>query len=218
MKQKKLIAFDFDGTIADTTALERLAIVRTINLFGNMEINYDNIEDHYGPTEPGIVKSLVRDDKKEEAVEKFFEIYEKTQYETLKACVPGMKELLEDLAKEKDIHVLEVTGRSMRSLEISLAYLGIKDCFEKCYAGSDDGINKNLSLDQACKDYGVNKEDVLYIGDTIADCHTMHDNGYDLISVSYCHDDAYRISLEKLNPNEVVDNTKQLREKLYRLF
>ena len=218
MKRKSIIAFDFDGTIADTALLEKRSMVETIRYFGNLEINEDNIETHYGPTEIGIISSLVPSDKREEACRKFIEIYQKMQPETLPSCVPGMKDLLLELSLCKDIHLIEVTGRSRESLVLSLAYLGIRDCFEKCYTGSDKGINKHLSLDQVCQDYQVSKEDVLYIGDTIEDCQTMHGHGYDLISVSYCHDEGYQRELRRLNPGLVAEDVDRLRKLLNQLI
>lgn len=218
MKQKSIIAFDFDGTIADTALLEKRSMIETIRYFGNLEIDENNIETHYGPTEIGIISSLVPSGKREEVCRKFLEIYQKIQPETLPSCVPGMKELLLELSSCRDIHLIEVTGRSKESLALSLAYLDIQDCFEKCYTGSDRGINKHLSLNQACQDYRVDKEEILYIGDTIEDCQTMHGHGYDLISVSYCHDEGYHKELEKLNPGLVAEDVEHLQALLNQLI
>lgn len=218
MEKKQLIAFDFDGTLADTTALESISMTDTIHLFGHPEITYDNIIDHYGPTETGIIKSIVGEKDYPEAYQAYLKIYDQVQRKTLHGLVPQMKELLEDLKKISTIHVVEVTGRSQEALNMSLNYLGITSLFEKTYSGSMTGINKDVSMEKALADFHLSKKDAIYIGDTLEDIETMKKAGIDILSVSYCHDSAYRDKLRKSNPGRVYDDVKSLKEEIYSLI
>ncbi len=214
MDKKSVIVFDFDGTLADTTLLIQDSILNTLREYGHFEVNESNLEDHFGPSEAGIIKKIVGDKVFPEAWTYFLEEYIRIQKDTIKKF-PGMDDLLEKLSKRKDLLLLLVTGRSRETAEISLSYLGYESYFGKVYTGSEEGINKNISIENALNDFGIKKENIVYIGDTLADIHTMKKACVDLLSVSYCYQDKSRISqLEKENGGNVMHSVLELQERL----
>lgn len=214
MNKKNVIVFDFDGTLADTDCLIKDTIVSTVNEYGHFEVTKDNLESYFGPTESGIIRKVVGERLFPEAWTFFLEDYIRLQGDTIKK-VPGMDELLEHLFAKKNLLLLLVTGRSRETTDISLSYLGYEKYFGKVYTGSEEGINKDVSLNQSLIDFGIQKENILYIGDTIADIHTMKKAGIDLISAAYCCKDAnVQKQLEKENPGNVVFSTKELTKRL----
>ncbi len=219
MIQKSVIAFDFDGTLADTTRLVHETIINSCNEYGHMEINEDNLESHFGPTESGIIRSIVGEKLFPEAWTFFLEEYIRIQPDTIKK-IPGMDELLEELSKRNDILLVLVTGRSKVTTDISLACLGYERYFAKVYSGSEEGINKDKNIENLIHDYGVEKKDIIYVGDTIADIHTMHEKaGIDLLSVTYCQpDEAVKLEMERLNPGNLCPDVTNLRKRLFELL
>lgn len=213
MSKKKIICFDFDGTMANSQPLEKASMVKTINDFGCDTVTEENIEDYYGPSEPGIIRNFVSEDEFPAALSYFYRIYSELE-PTLLSKVDGIDTLLEELSKKENLTLVLVTGRSKETSEISLATLGYDTYFKGIYAGSMDGINKGESMDKVLDELGCEKEEMIYIGDTVEDINTMHEYGYDLISVAYCHDDEYRKRLEELNPGNVVGSIDELKAKI----
>lgn len=214
MNKKSVIIFDFDGTLADTTLLVQNSILGTLREYGHFEVDENNLEDHFGPSEPGIIKKIVGDKVFPEAWAYFLEEYIRIQKETIKR-IPGMDDLLENLSKRKDLLLLLITGRCRETAEISLSYLGYESYFGKVYTGSEEGINKDVSIETALNDFGIQKENIVYIGDTLADIHTMRKAQVDLLSVSYCYQDEMKISqLEKENAGNVMHSVMDLQKRL----
>ena len=214
MNKKSVIVFDFDGTIVDSNNLEHQALLNTIHEYGYEEIDDSNLEDHFGPTESGILKNILGEDIFPEAWAFFIEDYLRLQEELL-VKIPGMDDLLLSLSKKKDLLLLLVTGRSKETADISLDYLGYDKYFAKTYTGSDEGINKDENIEKILDDYGVEKEHIVYVGDTLADIKTMKSIGIEIISVSYSqYDKNHKDMLEEENPHHVVHSVKELEEKL----
>ena len=202
--KKRVIAFDFDGTIADSMNLEHRSMLYAIHLTGHNEITDDNLEDHFGPTESGIIRKICGEEAFAKVFPPFLKKYEELQYEEMKP-IPGIKELLEKLSKRSCFTLVLVTGRSRETMEISLDYLGIRSFFQKTYWGSEEGINKDQNLEKVTKDFSVSKDEILYIGDTLADIQTMKKVGIDLISVGYCHNKKDQQILKENNPDYLIE-------------
>ncbi len=214
MNKKSVVIFDFDGTIVDSNQLEHQALLNTIHEYGFEEINDSNLENHFGPTESGILKNILGEDLFPEAWAFFIEDYLRLQEELLRK-IPGMDDMLFNLSKKQDLLMLLVTGRSKETADISLAYLGYDKYFGKIYTGSDEGINKDQSIIQLLEDYGLEKENIVYVGDTLADIKTMHSIDIDIISVSYSlYDKNNKEQFEKQNPGNVVNSVTELENKI----
>ena len=63
MEKRRNLIFDFDGTLVDSFLLENKSMVYAINRAGNLSVDEKNIISFYGPTEKGIIKKLVTEDK-----------------------------------------------------------------------------------------------------------------------------------------------------------
>lgn len=217
MQKKNVVVFDFDGTIANSTRLEHTALLNTIHEYGFDEINEDNLESYFGPTESGILKNILGEDRFAEAWTFFIEDYLRLQ-DSLLERIPGIDELLSLLSKRNDVLLALITGRSKETLDISLEFLGYDAYFSKLYTGSDEGINKDESIDCLLQDYGVQKHNIIYVGDTVADIKTMKDHQIDILSVSYSQFELdKKEELERLNPGNVVKTVEELKERLLAL-
>lgn len=212
MEKRRNLIFDFDGTLVDSFLLENKSMVYAINRAGNLSIDEKNIISFYGPTEKGIIKKLVTEDKFNQAWEDFLYFYSKEAINYKPS--DDMIKLLNDL-KDDGFPLYLITGRGKETLDISLKISGIADLFIDEYTGSDFGINKDVSVLKLIKDHDVSKEDLIYIGDTVEDIKTMSKIDVDIISVGYYHDKKYQQKLRELNEGKVARNILELRKIIY---
>lgn len=212
MEKRRNLIFDFDGTLVDSFLLENKSMVYAINRSGNLSIDEKNIISFYGPTEKGIIKKLVTEDKFNQAWEDFLSFYSKEAINYKPS--DDMIKLLNDL-KDDGFPLYLITGRGKETLDISLKSGGIADLFIDEYTGSDFGINKDVSVLKLIKDHDVSKEDLIYIGDTVEDIKTMSKIDIDIISVGYYHDKKYQQKLRELNEGKVARNILELRKIIY---
>lgn len=217
MNKKKVIVFDFDGTIADSLKLEHQALLNTIHDYGYKEITDDNIEEHFGPSESGILKEILGDDTFVEAWPIFIEEYIRLQNSLLRTF-PGIDELLHSLSKE-DISLVLLTGRSKETTDISLSFLNLVDVFSFVYTGSDKGINKDKNILTLMKELSVQGKDILYIGDSLADIHTMKKINVDILSVVYAKkkDDVVN-KIKEENKGNIIFTIDELKARIYSLI
>lgn len=216
MDKKRCVCFDFDGTLVSSDGLISESIVRTLNYFGINDMKKEDVVKHYGPSEPGILAELLSQDDYPAALPYFFQTYSELQPELLKKN-DKITELLEKVTKIDNLVVILVTGRSQETLDISLNYLGYEKYFAKTYSGSMDGINKDESMRQALHDFDLEKEDVVYIGDSLADIRVMKENGYDILTAGYFHDKEYQEKLKDANPNTFL-SIEELSDALFKII
>lgn len=200
MQRKKCICFDFDDTLVKSLGLTKESLIRTLNYFGHNEITMENLHDYFGPTEPGIITNILGEDEALAALPYFYQTYSELQSELL-VKNDEITEMLESLSKRPDLLILLITGRSQETLDISSHFLDYEKYFKKTYVGSMDGINKDESMKEAMHDFDLEKEDMLYIGDTLEDISVMKENDYDIFSAGYFHDEEYQKKLTSENEN-----------------
>lgn len=204
MNKKKAIVFDFDGTLIDSLKLEADSMLFAINSFPNAHLTVEELIKHYGPTEKGIIKSLVDDSFFNKAYEAFLKYYQK-EAPLYKVPIPIIKALI-NLKNNPNISLFLITGRGKDTLDISLDVNKLNNFFIREYTGSETGVNKDVSMNKLIDDFNLKKEDILYIGDTISDINVMNKINVDILSVSYFSSKEYHELLEIKNNGKVVSD------------
>jgi pyrophosphatase PpaX len=181
----KAIIFDFDGTIADTLPVCFYAFQLVFKKYDDREVCTDEIKDMFGPSETGIIKKNLLHKDYKEAIELYYDEYNKKHSE----LVPINEEidgLLHHLKKE-DFKLGIVTGKARRSLDISLRLLKMEGLFDVIITGDDvefpkphpEGVNKALSqLD-------VKNSNAIFLGDSDADIKAGQDANVYTIGVQW---------------------------------
>ena len=191
MNKKKAVVFDFDGTLSNSFPLVARKITEAIAMFRKEELTEEENNSIYGPTEEGIILKLIKD--KGEAKEcflRYLDLYNEYHEELLPDFIPGIRELLEELNK-RNIPVFLLTGRSKESTMITLTKFNAFKYFKAIYTGGLYGEVKEELLNELASIHHFNKEDLVYIGDSLHDVPQCRRANVDIISVSYANTDSY---------------------------
>lgn len=217
MNKKKAVVFDFDGTLSNSFPLVAGKITEAIAMFRKEELTEEENNSIYGPTEEGIILKLIKD--KGEAKEcflRYLDLYNEYHEELLPDFIPGIRELLEELNK-RNIPVYLLTGRSKESTMITLTKFNAFKYFKAIYTGGLYGEVKDELLNELASIHHYNKEDLVYIGDSLHDVPQCRRANVDIISVSYANTDSYQ-KLEEINKGNVAKTVEELKAKLIQIL
>lgn len=206
---KKVIIFDFDGTILNTEPFIGRLIYETYLKFTGKKLTLEDILRNYGPSEDGMLINLNDGSyDSNEAFEYYLKMYKKMHEEFFTHIDKDLKNIFEYL-KSNDIDTYIITGRSKESLDISLDILDIRKYFKGYYTGSKKGVNKPTSIRNLMNDHNYNNKDLLYIGDTVNDINSMKEVDVKIISIALYNLKNFD-KLNELNPGNVVKDYKEL--------
>ncbi|KRK88300.1 HAD family hydrolase [Lentilactobacillus sunkii] len=207
---EKIIAFDMDGTVAETFPVIFDSFRRTVHDYTGKWISNQVILATFGANEIGMLKELVPD-YSDEVLKTFHENYRRAHLQ-LRHPFEGIEKLIKELHERKVITPM-ITGKGEQSLQVSLDSLGLSDSFSPVLSGSPDGSIKAKQFGDVIKQYGATKEDMAYIGDAPSDVTACNEAGIKCYSAAWSIN-AKTKELEKLNPDDTYTSVDQLREKL----
>lgn len=181
----KAIIFDFDGTVANTLPVNYHSFQTVFKKYDDKDFTDEEIKEMFGPVEPVIIQDHLEHSDKESAIETFYQTYE-DKHSDLVDANSEMDDLLRSL-KDKGLKLGIMTGKSRRSLDISLEKLGMSDLFDVIMTGDDvsepkphpEGVLK--AIDQL----GVSKEDVMFLGDSDSDIEAGQRAGVRTVGVHW---------------------------------
>ena len=208
----KIVAFDMDGTIADTIPMCITAFRNSISPYTGHELSREEILHTFGLNETGMVKAVVSQNW-ESAIEDFYCQYELLHNEVT-STFPGILELIAFL-KKKNITVALITGKGEKSCTITLEKLGLQKIFDETLYGSEISPNKKKNMEYLLKKYSISKEEFCYIGDTVQDIKDCQDIGVVCFSAAW-QESVNADILEKENPDYVFYCVNDLYEYFHR--
>ncbi|MFS0837186.1 HAD family hydrolase [Paenibacillus sp. 1P03SA] len=205
------VLFDFDGTLADTLPLSFDAFRAVFETYENETLSDEQITAKFGPTEDDIIRRNVSDTSKAEAaIADYYAFYENHFHE--RVSMPGdIVHMLEDLSGQ-GVRMVIITGKSRRSLDVSLNKLGIERYF--CFTVSGDEVERPKpdpeGIFAALKKLGISKEDAIFVGDSSADIKAGKSAGLTTIGAHWFETvQTARFSPE---PDDVLRNVQELAE------
>lgn len=207
----KGIIFDIDSTLTYTNQL----IFDSFNFITKKYLGkaYSNQEviALFGPTEDVIFKQLFPS-QFEQVKNDYYNYYH--QNHNIALLYDGIKDLLIDLKNAKCILGI-YTGKGRTSSLITLNFLGVRELFDLIVTG-DDVKNHKPSPEGILKfinEFGLNKNEVVMIGDATSDIIAAQDAGVEIASVIW---DSYSIEkVKELNPNNCFSTVEELRKFLF---
>ncbi|HIR52819.1 MAG TPA: HAD family hydrolase [Candidatus Onthovicinus excrementipullorum] len=203
----KIVIFDLDGTIGDTLPLCVTAFKKAIEPLGGVTLTPREIISHFGPSEEGVIRELFPD-RYEEALELFINSYREL-HDMAPKPFDGITDLLAFL-KSKGIKNTIVTGKGMRTLQITLEKYGIASYFDILEAGSPEGPCKAAKIRKILDELGITAQEALYVGDAPTDITESREVGVEVASAAWASTAEPEL-LEQMNPGHVFDSVAGLR-------
>lgn len=219
---KKLLLFDFDGTLIDSAPDLALAVNHTMKSLNRSEFDEELIRSWVGNGALTLVKrglsgkSEVDSELDEILVKKALEIF--LEFYTKNLCVqtrlyPNVAKTLNSL-KAKDYRLAIITNKPYDFIEPILQGLNIDNIFELFIGGDSLKLKKPNPepLLYVCQSLGVSNIDTLMIGDSKNDILAAKAAAIESIGVSYGYNYGEDISV--YNPDIVVDDFGEILKSL----
>lgn len=160
------VIFDLDGTLGDTLPVCFAAFRATTVQFLGLEHTEEQLRAMFGPTEEGILASLLPDTS-EQALDHFLDGYRSHHHLTPRPFA-GIVDVLDRL-DARHIPAAVVTGKGGRSARISLDAWGIADRFDRVESGGDHGSIKRERMAAVVAGWEVDPSSVVAVGDAATD-------------------------------------------------
>lgn len=208
----KVIAFDFDGTLADSVdfCLEVFDIVFA-RYAGEKAPCREDIYQHFGMNEAGVLRYFFGKPFPE-AEKDFYTLHRELHSKMCPDVFPGCRALL-DFLREKEIKLAILTGRSETTCNISMEVLGLSDYFVSFQYGSPEKNDKAAQLRNLMQQYSLQPDEIVYIGDAVSDAESSHAAGVKCLSAAWAKS-ARIAELEKINPGLVFTSVTAMQEYL----
>lgn len=200
--KKDIFIFDFDDTLLNTDELIYNCFKKVYKEFTNKDISLEELIKNYGPTEEGIFYALIKNDSYKEVFKRYLEEYKK-EHSIIFKTLP--KEFIDTFKflKESNKKIIILTGRSKESLLISLDLLDLNKYIDGYYYGSLYGSNKKDSFNALLKDFNIDKDKIIYFGDSINDLKVCNELKIDIVSCLYFTN--YNVEkIKENNPNYLL--------------
>lgn len=179
LKKFELIIFDLDGTLVDSAKDIMIANNKTLEKFGYKPISFKNVKHIIGQgIRVNIIRSLkmqnvkINKKKENEMYDFFFSFYKKNLYVKSK-IYGGLNSFLKNLKKQG--YKLAVCSNKLEALtKIVLKKTKLLKYFD-FVAGGDTFAHRKPHpsvLNNIIKNFKINKNNVLFIGDSEHDYHS----------------------------------------------
>lgn len=203
----KMVAFDFDGTIADTIPMCIEAFRKAVSPYAGYKLTDHEILQTFGLNEIGMVKAVVKDNWKS-ALEDFYFYYE----EMHNNCTEPFSEIsdLIKYLKEKNVIVPLITGKGQKSCYISLKKLGMENCFSDIMVGDETRPNKGKSIIKLLEKYSIKNEEFYYVGDALSDVMACREVNVTCLSAAWSNN-AELEELKKINSGYIFKSISDLK-------
>ena len=208
-RQFDLIAFDWDGTLFDSTAIITRSIQAAVRDVGGTVPSDERASYVIGM---GLMQALAHaapDVPKERYPmlgERYRHHYEKHQHDI--SLFEGVLPLLADLKRRH--HWLAVaTGKSRRGLNEALQAVELKNVFDASRTADETASKPSpVMLMELMREFGVSAERTLMVGDTTHDLQMAQNAGCASVGVSYgAHEPG---AFEALAPRFVAHSVSEL--------
>ena len=203
----KLVAFDLDGTIADTIPMCIEAFKQAVSPYASKILSEDDIVKTFGLNEEGMIKEVVSEDW-EKALIDFYVTYKEMHTVYIQPFV-GIRELITEL-KENSIIVSLITGKGQRSCDITLRHFEMEALFDDISIGAPDRNTKAESMSQLMSKYNIQPSEMVYIGDEFSDITACSKVGFCFFVIQCCSSLSKMKKLEKVNQGYVFSSIKSL--------
>lgn len=204
----KLFAFDFDGTLCESSQMCIDVTKETMEKFLKKNLSDAEATKYFGLTEEGML-SLAVPEHKEEAIKLYYELFEKASAKT--HLFDGSKDLL-SYTRSLGLKTAIVTGKGRHTCMQVLEFFGLTPYFDIIQSGSDKIGGKYLTFLTLMERTGLKPEEIAYLGDATSDVEYCAKAHIPCLSAAWAKTSDPKV-LEKANPGRVcltMDDAKRM--------
>ena len=213
----KLVAFDLDGTVADTLADLAAAVNHALTVRGLSPYPTEDYRQFVGNGVDNLMMTVLKEHYTPEIAEgmkrDFFDYYAAHCLD-MTAAYPGIAELLRELA-DSGLMTAVISNKPNTFVPGILSKLYPDHHFTVAWGQQPELPRKPApdALIKAIGECGVKREEVLYVGDSNVDVEFAHNAGVKVCGVSWGFRGADE--LKKAGADHIVDTARELRDYLY---
>lgn len=206
---KKLIIFDMDGTLIDSSLTLARAINSVRKQLGLEKMNEKHILSKVNQADLNPAKYFYETDSFTTQHEKWFATYYSENHEKELRLYEGIKEFLDELLKKNYIIALATNAYRVSTLQ-SLSYLKITDRFSAIACHDDVAQGKPYPdmLYKILDELNIKSHEAIFVGDGERDELASKASNIDYIMVSWGFSE---------HEDNVVHTVQQLKEKILEL-
>lgn len=210
------VIFDLDGTLIDS---HECIFGIYEKLFKEMGLKLPEekvLRTFIGPPVEEVMKRYASQDGLKSACDRFRALYQKVDLKETNKLYQGVKEMLETLYKD-GYRLFIGSTKNEEKANLIPEILGIRRFFTAVYGSRDEigRISKTQVLNELCKDYSINKENAVLIGDTHFDAEGAKEAGINVAIVKYGFGDMQKlkefdVKFYAESPRQVVEYIRSL--------
>lgn len=201
---KKIVIFDFDGTLADTLMLN-LQIIKELGLNHGREITESSIEEYKNISALDFIRE--NNISKIKLYFSFYRIKKELEKRMEEINIfPGLKEELGKMHKA-GFRLGILSSNNKQNIEIFLKKYAISNFFDFIFT-EKNLFAKNTKLKLIINIFRLEPENIIYIGDEVRDIEAAKQVGIKNIAVTWGYN-SHRI-LKSVAPDALVQHPKQI--------
>ena len=206
----KLVAFDFDGTLADSVDFCLTCFEKVFEKFmGDKAPCREDIYQTFGMNEPGVIRYFMGGFVPE-AEEYFYTLHRELHTQWCADVYPGCRELL-DFLQSKAVPMTILTGRSETTCRISLEVLALNNYFVDMQNGSPEKNDKAAQMRNLLNKFNIQPDELVYVGDAVSDAEAAQRAGVKCLSAAWAKS-ARIADLNAINPGLVFRQVKDMQQ------
>lgn len=210
---KKLIIWDFDGVIADTEKLWVASRMELLNLYYNLNWDFDTTNKHIGGRSDKD-KKQVFDNLGIKTDQSFWDEAMKLDMQKMAqgfALTPD----IEDIFKIKDFEQCIATGGTLKKTEMKIKTVGIQNYFPLEKVFTSDLVTKGKPEPDlfllAAHTMGYEPENCVVVEDSLAGLTAAKKAKMNMIAFVKYNSANYIEEIKKLNIENIFDNMKDVK-------
>ena len=209
MNAKRLVIFDWDGTMLDSISHIAYCLADTVKAYQGVVPEESAIRELVGLGAMQVTSILCPDlplEKKEQLIADYRKLFTQTANQSCQ-LFPGAQQLLLDL-KNQGYKLAIATGKGRTALENNLRGLGLQYYFDATRtAGETEDKPSPSMVFEILQELGCSAAESILLGDTCYDIDMANNAKIDAVAVTYGAHPVCR--LKKSKPFALIDNLSQ---------
>lgn len=175
-----------DGTLGDTVALCTETYRRTTQEQSGRSPSVEEVQSLFGISDRGVLGGLLgmSYDDPNLPVDHFVQVYEELHDSYSPAPYEGAVEVLKNM-KEMGLKVGLLTGKEHYTADPTIKRYGMEGLFDIILTGQPTHNCKDECLQEALEAWGMEPEEIIYVGDAPTDIEHCHRVGVPIINAAW---------------------------------